>query len=407
MSSSENHNKNSRVYHHDHDHDHKCDKGHSTTHKANRSTDPLAPSILFIRFSSLGDIVLTTGVIKAAKDALPNATISVITKSQYYHVFEACDFVDNIYTIPNGIKFHSYRCLLRHIRKNITFDYIVDLHRNIRSRMLGLCFRKARLKKYRKNSLARRFYTKTKIHPPWLNEHVVLRYYKCLYAALKPLRNHPDIDANALPSPETVSMEQIMPHMNRVGKARKEILLEIEKLSDPTRPLILLAPFASKKTKYLQNYTQIMGVLAESYNVALVGNSDTYSPLDMSLYNSADTANSGKTTVIGLVGRLELPDLFHLISIAHGVVSADSGIAHASPALGTPLVMVFCSTDTSVGFTPCYGIYETLEVDTLKCRPCGVFGKNTCKRGDFACSTLITPQMVANKVRDVLQYSQH
>lgn len=368
--------------------------------KSGEQHDPMSPNLLFIRFSSLGDVILTTGVIKAAHEALPHATISVITRSEYYHIYEACPFVDNIYTIPKGVKFTSYRRLLRHIRDNITFHYIIDLHHNTRSHMLGMCFRTARRKKYTKNSFARRLYAKTKIKLPSIGKHVVLKYYACLYATLKPLHN--SIADGKLPHPNNVSLEYLAPHIHSVGKLSKETLSEVAKFSDNSRPTVVLAPFASKHTKHIQNYTHIMRSLAKVYNVVLVGVSHDYSPLDMTLY-----APNNTTTIIDLVGRLEISDLLHVISTANVVVSADSGITHAASALQIPLVTLFCGTDTLLGFAPAYGIYEILEINTLKCRPCSIHGKSKCKLGDFPCSTLISPAMVLEKVSHVVQYKAH
>ncbi len=377
-----------------------CNCDNNSHRSSAEQHDPMSPNLLFIRFSSLGDVLLTTGIIKAAHEALPNATISVITKSEYYHIYDACPFVDNVYTIPNGIRLTSYRRLLRHIRDNITFHYIIDLHRNTRSHMLGICFRSARRKKYKKNSFARRLYAKTKIKLPSIGKHVVQKYYACLYTTLKPLHN--SIPEGKLPHPKQVSLEYLAPHIHSVGKLSKEVLREVAKFSDQSRPSVVLAPFASKHTKHIQNYTHIMRSLSADYNVVLVGVSPDYSPLDITLY-----APNNTTTIVDLVGRLEIPDLLQIISTASVVVSADSGITHAASALQIPLVTLFCGTDTLLGFAPSYGIYEILEINTLSCRPCSIHGKSKCKLGDFPCSTGITPAMVMETVSHVVQYRAH
>ena len=103
--------------------------------------------ILVIRFSSIGDIVLTTPIVRALKQQLKNVEIHYLTKKTNYSLLQNNKYIDKIHLLEDTD-------LLKKLRKN-KFDYIVDLHNNLRTlkikAMLGVkskAFPKLNLKKF-------------------------------------------------------------------------------------------------------------------------------------------------------------------------------------------------------------------------------------------------------------------
>ncbi len=88
--------------------------------------------ILIIRFSSIGDIVLTTPIVRCLKQQLQGAEIHFVTKQQFASVLQANPYIDKLHTISNSI-FEITAEL-----KKENYDYVIDLHHNLRTLKLKL-----------------------------------------------------------------------------------------------------------------------------------------------------------------------------------------------------------------------------------------------------------------------------
>jgi len=83
--------------------------------------------ILVIRFSSIGDIVLTSPMVRCLKQQIPDAEVHYLTKRQYLPLLEKNPFIDKIYTIDDKVSEVLPTLKAEH------YDFIVDLHKNLRS----------------------------------------------------------------------------------------------------------------------------------------------------------------------------------------------------------------------------------------------------------------------------------
>ena len=86
--------------------------------------------ILIIRFSSIGDIVLTTPVIRTLKTQLEDAEIHYATKVQYKSILEFNPYIDKLFFLEGSVS-----KLIDQLRAE-QYDYIIDLHRNLRTRII-------------------------------------------------------------------------------------------------------------------------------------------------------------------------------------------------------------------------------------------------------------------------------
>ena len=83
--------------------------------------------VLILRFSSIGDIVLTTPVIRTLKTQLEHAQIHYGTKRQFLELLVANPYIDKIHVLDE-----SLTDLIRELKQE-KFDVIIDLHHNFRT----------------------------------------------------------------------------------------------------------------------------------------------------------------------------------------------------------------------------------------------------------------------------------
>ena len=106
--------------------------------------------------------------------------------------------------------------------------------------------------------------------------------------------------------------------------------------------------------------------------------------------------------VKSVVGRYSLDNELALISRLDVLLCMDSANMHFASLVDTKVISVWGATHPYAGF---YGYHQdpknAVQLD-LPCRPCSVFGQKPCFRGDWACMTQITPEMVVKKVKGQL-----
>src|SRR5581483_9881242 len=135
----------------------------------------MAPQILIVRLSSLGDIVLTVPVFKNLKSHWPDCRISVLVKPQYAAVLEGHPCVDEV------IPFQGLWPTIDLIRSR-GFTHLLDLHSNVRSFLIRRLSTIPNQARYRKDALARRLFVSIGWASPSLTKHTIDRYLEALTA---------------------------------------------------------------------------------------------------------------------------------------------------------------------------------------------------------------------------------
>jgi len=311
--------------------------------------------ILFVRFSSLGDVILTTGVMRHIKEMLPDAEIDVLTYKQFEPVFDGLDFISNVFAYDKNSGIKEYFRLIQ--TETEDHDYIFDLHGKLRSKFLKF-HTKADYHCYRKDSAARRAFVKKGKEDPRLKIHVVQKYFE---TALKPL---------GLEMPELEKLRPVMAERADTVKGR-----------------VLVHPFASKKTKEYPFKKELGEMLIEK----------GFTPVFAGEGDMPDVKGAVDET-----GSRPLSELFDVISSCEAVISSDSGPMHAGIALGKPTVAIFGSTTKHFGFYPEFGSVEVLENNMLDCRPCGVHGLDHCPKEHFKCMLTLQPELAVQALSRLL-----
>jgi ADP-heptose:LPS heptosyltransferase len=83
--------------------------------------------ILIIRFSSIGDIVLTTPIIRCIKQQMQGVEVHYITKQKFSSIISSNPYIDKLYTIND-----STSEIINQLKKE-NYDYVIDLHHNVRT----------------------------------------------------------------------------------------------------------------------------------------------------------------------------------------------------------------------------------------------------------------------------------
>lgn len=323
-------------------------------------------SILLIRLSSLGDVVLSTPVVRALRKRFPESTIDVAVDARFAEVWNGNPFVTSVIAIAKGDE--------DKVEFTQSYDLVVDLQRNRRSARLIRMLRKpssttvVRYSKHRMEKLALVFLKKQ----PQELVHIVDRY-------LAPL-SQVGVES------DDAGLELWVDGAARVSKtARNE-----------SRPLrIGIAPGAQHFTKRYpaELLAQVVSLLVEKHHADVT-----------TLGGIADVAQcqavaaSCAHPIRRCDGATTLEQTLRVVDELDVLISNDSALVHMAAARGIPVVVIYGSTVPSLGFTP-YGVPNTIvEALDVPCRPCTHIGRATCPKGHFACMNQIAPLQIVDAV---------
>ncbi len=357
-----------------------------TSKKNKTSTTPnLPPKILVLRYSSLGDVALTNPVLDGLGAQWPNAKIYYATKKQFAPVVENHPAVTQVIPLQ-GTGFLNFWRHLSEI-KRLKPTLVLDLHDSLRTHLIGLFVKNARILVYDKDAIRRRLLVKKLHHEPSL--HTIQKYLK----VLEPLGIKPHLKINFdIP----------------ISKKNREFFrefLERRRIS-PSQLVIGLGPGARWNTKRWmpERYAELASRLVEDYRCLLFWFG---SPEEVPLIKSIQARMRGTPLERGLclAGDFSLEQSIALMGRCDLFVGNDSGLTHLASGRGCRVVVIYGSTTPSLGFEP-WGPHSTVEVSNLSCRPCDVHGLNACPLGHFKCMKELTVDLAEGAVRRSIRRSR-
>ncbi len=325
-----------------------------------------APSILLVRFSSIGDILLTTPLIRALRARHPGARIDALTKAAFAPLLADNPHLTTVLAPAEG---ESLAALAGRLRR-AHYTHRLDLHGSLRSRLLRLLL-PGRWHGYSKHKVARALLVRTRRnHYPAATPPVPERYFQAAEGL--------DVRPDGRP-PEFF--------LAPAALAEADALLAGAGL-DPAEGLVALAPGAAHATKRwpLEHWKALAATLRQQGRpLVLVGG-----PEDAS--GAAEVAASAPGAVVA-AGRFGLQGTGAILARARALVSGDTGVMHMATGVGTPVVALFGPTVEAFGFFPYRGRARVLQRD-LPCRPCSTMGGPVCPLGHHDCLRGILPQEV-------------
>lgn len=320
---------------------------------------------LIIRFSSIGDIVLTTPVIRCLKQQVSDAEVHFLTKSAFLPVVEHNPYIDKIHLLA-----HSWELMMEEL-KNENYDYIIDLHHNTKTLRVKSALKKKSFSFYKLN-IEKYFFTAFKINilP---KVHIVDRYLKTV-APFGVKNDGAGLDYFISPHDET--KREDIPAAHSVGYIA----------------CVIGAALGTKKwpvEKWKEFCTKVR------YPVILLGG-----PEDAEAGKEIAAVDDVK--VYNACGKFRLNESADLVRKARLVVTNDTGLMHIAAAYKKPIVSMWGNTVPSFGMTPYYGNAPAtdvvMQVNKLWCRPCSKIGYKKCPLGHFKCMEKIDPDEVLRKV---------
>ena len=320
--------------------------------------------ILIIRFSSIGDIVLTTPVVRTLKTQIEGAEVHYATKIQFASILEENPYIDRIHFLQE-----SLQDLIAELKVE-QFDYIVDLHHNLRTWFI-------------KKSLRVKSFSFDKInYQKWLmvnlkinklpTAHIVDRYLKTV-ENLGVKNDALGLDY-FIPEKDIVNVEKL-PEAYRKGYVAYAIGAQHGTKRLPVKRMIELCDKINKPI-----------VLLGGKEDANVGDTiqNYFKPSGEEEEEGIRVLNK-KAIVYNACGKFNLNQSASLVKQADYLFTHDTGLMHIGAAFKKEVFSIWGNTIPLFGIYPYRTKFTVLENNNLSCRPCSKIGYEKCPKGHFNC----------------------
>lgn len=323
--------------------------------------------ILILRFSSIGDIILTTPVIRAVKTHDQDCEVHFATKAAYASIMDQNPYVDKLHLLSDSIS-----QLIKRLKRE-DFDYVIDLHNNLRTKLIKWNLGK-RSKAFDKLNLKKWLLVNTKVNllP---NRHIVDRYLDTLL----PLGIKGDtlgLDY-FIPEKDEVELNWLPPSHQQgfiavvIGAKYSTKRLPpkriIELCDRINQPIVLLGGPEDKKTgDHIESFFQ----QSEDQQV------------------DEQTVNDelGKrANIFNACGKFNLNQSASLIKQSAAVFTHDTGLMHIAAAFKKKVFSIWGNTIPEFGMYPYKTQFVIFENKKINCRPCSKIGFDKCPKGHFKC----------------------
>jgi heptosyltransferase-2 len=341
--------------------------------------------IVVVQTAFLGDLVLTTPLLRELRRARPGARISVVTTPLGREVFGTLPYVDEVQlhrkrpSLPSLV---SGWLLGRRLRAN-GVDVAIAAHRSHRSGMVVRMSGAARRVGFHDAAGAWAYTQRVERD---LRRHAVDRYLGLSVA----------VGGDPQRAPR-------QPELRFPASASRQVARTLAGAGiSEDAPLLCLAPGSVWATKRWppDGYAALAtAARARGLQPLLVG-----STAEAALCRRVADHCAERVPVVA--GRTGISELAALFSRSRALVSNDSGAAHVAAAVGTPVVTIFGATVPALGYTAVGESTRIVEHESLDCRPCHRHGARRCPRGHFRCMREISPGRVLVSLDELLRTTE-
>jgi len=326
--------------------------------------------LLIIRFSSIGDIVLTTPVMRCLKQQVEEVSLHFLTKAGFKGIVATNPYIDKVHLLED-----NWESMITALQQE-QFDYIIDLHYNLRTLRVKKAL-KVKSFSFDKLNIQKWLLTALKINRlPKL--HIVDRYLATTQSfniandgrGLDYFIPEKDIvPATDLPTSHQHGFIGIV-----IGAALATKKLPLEKLqhlcSRINHPLVLMGGPEDR------------------------ADGDAIAAIDpIKIYNAC--------------GKFNLNESADLVRKSKLIITHDTGLMHIAAAFKKPIISIWGNTVPEFGMGPYYGdaaVSQALfEVKPLACRPCSKIGYKKCPLGHFKCMKLQDIDGIASQAEAMLK----
>ncbi len=326
--------------------------------------------MLIVRFSAMGDVIMSLFAVSALRKTYPDLRITVATKPKFAKFYREIPDIGILELDANGSLKSLFRIISAAAKSGV--DYVADIHNSLRSRIIRYClfFTGARIALFRKNRRKR-----SSIKGKGLDivpfRHNVLKFCD-VFARL----------GFPVPVPEQKRQKRPIPEVFGSKSGR----------------WIGYAPFASKSMKIYprKQSLELIRLMSESYDRVFLF-SGPGKELEFVREMELKHAN-----VTGVFGKTDIWGELALMTNIDAMVTMDSSSMHLASLAAVPLVSVWGATHPAAGFMGYgYDIDRNCIQADLPCRPCSIYGEGKCRYDSPRCFETITPEMIMEKVAAV------
>lgn len=305
---------------------------------------------LVIRLSSIGDIVLSSPVVRGLKQQVENAEVHFVTKTKFACIVESNPHIDKVHLLDDGIG-----TLIHDLAKE-NFDYIIDLHNNFRSNKIK---RRLKVESFAVNKLNWEKFLMIRFKVNRLPAvHIVDRYM------------------------ETLSVFDVKNDMQGLDYFVDECSsFKPDQLPEPFQNgFVAFVISGTYTTKKLPPHKVSHICQNIDYPVILLGGKNEYD-------EGEEVLSQSKGNVLNYAGKISLNQSASLVRDARIVLSNDTGLMHVAAAFKKKILSFWGNTIPEFGMVPYLpeDSSEILEVKDLKCRPCSKLGHQKCPKKHFKC----------------------
>jgi heptosyltransferase-2 len=341
---------------------------------------------LIIRFSSIGDIVLTTPVIRCLKKQVPDAEIHFLVKDSFRSVVEHNPYIDKLHVLA-----HSWELMIEEL-KTEEYDYIIDLHHNVKTLRVKRELKKKSFSFYKLN-IEKYIYTSLKVNllP---NIHIVDRYLKTV---------------------KSFGVTNDGAGLDYFISAKEEIKKEDIPASHHAGYIACVIGGAHGTKRWPVHKWKAFCEKMDHPIILLGGKED--------VINGHEIASVDPAKIYNACGKFSINESADLVRKAKLVITNDTGLMHIAAAYKRPIVSLWGNTVPAFGMYPYYpstspltplhgvergvvsapdgsgGLFDILQTNKLWCRPCSKIGYAKCPLGHFKCMEKIEVDEVIRKVR--------
>jgi len=304
---------------------------------------------LIIRFSSIGDIVLTTPVIRNLRKKFPHASIHYLTKKKFGAIVVSNPYLDKVILLEDDIKKTIEELEIEE------YSFIIDLHHNLRTLLIKNSLKKVPYFSFSKLNFKKWIYTNFKINlMPQV--HIVDRYM----ATVKKLGVEND----------NLGLDYFIPESDQIKEGDLPF--------SHSQGYIAIAIGAAHYTKKLP--VEKLKELVEKieHPIVLLGGKEDF-------LNGEKIAASDPVKIYNACGKFSLNESADIVRNATLVISHDTGLMHIAAAFKKRILSIWGNTVPSFGMVPYQTFFEVFQVNKLMCRPCSKTGFDQCPLGHFKC----------------------
>ncbi len=339
----------------------------------------------------MGDVALLVPVVRSLTAAYPDVEVTVVTRPKFGPMFFD---IERVSVFPADVDYTytgilGMRDLFRKLMRKGPYDVTMDMHDHIRTKILRALFKLfgSKVVVFEKGRAEKKAFSRkeNKITEPL--PHTVERYRLAFEKAGFPFQ---------IQRAPYLSLSE--PIQNASGWFGYKKSMELTRW-------IGIAPFAMHKSKIwpLENYPALIESILQKTPAKffLFGGGEK----EIKYFESLKEKFPEHCEVIA--GKLKLRQEIALMQHLDLMLCVDSSNMHLAALSGIPLLSIWGGTHPDVGFGPYNYSYDKniiqISREELSCRPCSVYGREKCFRGDFACLNRITPEMVSERVMQRFQ----